>query len=241
MRKSGSSEKQIVEFLNEHWFSAIVSKGDRSTTMVVENGLYFTPSAFMTAKTHLEWPRRHGVTLTNLAEYWFTSLYKRHFVQYAFAPGETPGEVTVDRYNSFHGLGISAEAAADAVASAAVADDHKEVHQLLTDAILASPVACAYIEDKVKPLTDHILNIWCKGDQALFMYVVNWLAHLVQKRGVKTLVALVLHGPHGAGKVRGCVYTRVDYFFCCVTASRACIWWSFAGRCVSRVRGKDFG
>jgi hypothetical protein len=41
-------------------------------------------------------------------------------------------------------------------------------------------------------ITDHIYNIWCKKDEAVYNYVMNWLAHLVQKPNVKISTAILL-------------------------------------------------
>ncbi|MDB2596156.1 DUF5906 domain-containing protein [Pseudomonadales bacterium] len=47
---------------------------------------------------------------------------------------------------------------------------------------------------------DHILNCVCNGDTALYNYVINWLAHLIQKPAELPGVALVLIGDQGTGK-----------------------------------------
>ncbi len=47
---------------------------------------------------------------------------------------------------------------------------------------------------------DHVRNCICDGDQALFDYVVNWMAHLVQRPAELPGVALVLIGDQGTGK-----------------------------------------
>ena len=47
---------------------------------------------------------------------------------------------------------------------------------------------------------DHVRDCICDGDQALFDYVVSWMAHLVQKPAELPGVALVLIGDQGTGK-----------------------------------------
>lgn len=41
-------------------------------------------------------------------------------------------------------------------------------------------------------ITDHIRNIWCSKDETIFEYVMNWLAHLVQRPDVKIGTAILL-------------------------------------------------
>jgi hypothetical protein len=46
----------------------------------------------------------------------------------------------------------------------------------------------------------HILTIWCRGNEVHCKYLLDWMAHLVQRPGVKMIVAPVLKGGQGAGK-----------------------------------------
>lgn len=60
---------------------------------------------------------------------------------------------------------------------------------------------CAsYKNEDITPLLNHILNIWCKGNQAYFDYTINWMAHVLQFPWRKTQVAVVLKSIEGAGK-----------------------------------------
>lgn len=45
-----------------------------------------------------------------------------------------------------------------------------------------------------------LLRIICNNDPAVFDYVENWLAHIIQKPFMKTLVCLIFQGEEGAGK-----------------------------------------
>lgn len=47
---------------------------------------------------------------------------------------------------------------------------------------------------------DHVLHVICDGDELIFEYVVNWLAHLVQKPWEKPGVAIVAKGGKRTGK-----------------------------------------
>ena len=46
----------------------------------------------------------------------------------------------------------------------------------------------------------HIREIICSGDQAVYEYVLNWMAHIIQKPTELPGVALVLQGAQGTGK-----------------------------------------
>lgn len=49
-------------------------------------------------------------------------------------------------------------------------------------------------EEAVKPWLDHILNVWCDGDEAQYEYVLDWFAQLIQKPDQKTCVCLGIKG-----------------------------------------------
>jgi len=51
-----------------------------------------------------------------------------------------------------------------------------------------------------QPLLDHIKNRWCNCDEDQYNYVLNWLAHIVQKPWIKMGVVLCLRSKQGAGK-----------------------------------------
>jgi hypothetical protein len=51
-----------------------------------------------------------------------------------------------------------------------------------------------------KLILRHIANVICRGDPDHTLYVVRWLAHMVQRPHEKPGVALVLRGAKGAGK-----------------------------------------
>ena len=54
-----------------------------------------------------------------------------------------------------------------------------------------------------QPLLDHIRRIWCRDDEVVYTYVLNWLASVVQRPWHKLGVAILLQGEQGSGK--GCV------------------------------------
>jgi len=56
-------------------------------------------------------------------------------------------------------------------------------------------------DDNIKPLTDHILNIWCKGNKRYCEYVLNYFSWIYQKPNQKTKVMLCVKSKYeGAGK-----------------------------------------
>lgn len=57
------------------------------------------------------------------------------------------------------------------------------------------------VEKLMKPVLDHIMDIWCDNKQDRFDYVINWFAQVLQKPCDKTKVALCLKSDfEGAGK-----------------------------------------
>jgi hypothetical protein len=52
----------------------------------------------------------------------------------------------------------------------------------------------------VTPVVKHVRVIWCKGDQRVTDFLLDWCAHLIQLPGLKMGTAPVLKGGQGAGK-----------------------------------------
>ena len=68
----------------------------------------------------------------------------------------------------------------------------------------------------IGPYLDHIKNVWCKKNEVYYNYVLNWIAHTIQKPHHKTKVAIVLQSQEGAGK--GIIIQKLepafgDYFY----------------------------
>jgi hypothetical protein len=49
-------------------------------------------------------------------------------------------------------------------------------------------------------ITGHVRDIWAKGDSKIADYLLNWMAHLIQKPHIKMMTVPVLKGGQGAGK-----------------------------------------
>ena len=66
---------------------------------------------------------------------------------------------------------------------------------------LAIPRALA-CEDALQAqlVIDHIFIIWCNGNKKHCDFLLDWMAHLVQRPGVKMIACPVLKGGQGAGK-----------------------------------------
>jgi len=61
--------------------------------------------------------------------------------------------------------------------------------------------ASTFQVDECNPLLEHIKNRWCNGVDDDFEYVMNWLAHLIQKPWIKMGVVICLRSTkEGAGK-----------------------------------------
>ena len=60
-----------------------------------------------------------------------------------------------------------------------------------------------------QPLLDHILNVWCSGNQTHYEYVLNWFSWVLQKPAKKIGVCLCIQSRQGAGK--GAVLDMVRY------------------------------
>ena len=53
---------------------------------------------------------------------------------------------------------------------------------------------------KINPYLNHIREVIASGDETLYNYILNWIAFVIQKPGIKTKTALVFTGRQGAGK-----------------------------------------
>jgi hypothetical protein len=81
-------------------------------------------------------------------------------------------------------------------------EQHKHTFNLFTG-FKAKPIWDIKKEQfkKVDILLSHILNVWCKGDNEISEYILNWLAHLFQFPDKKTGIMLLFKSTkQGAGK-----------------------------------------
>jgi hypothetical protein len=83
----------------------------------------------------------------------------------------------------------------------AITKDHAfECFRQQAESKAAAVAATAAAQEQARPLLDHIRHIWCRGDQAAYDYVLDWMALLVQQPDVPPRVAIVIQGEQGAGK-----------------------------------------
>jgi hypothetical protein len=55
-------------------------------------------------------------------------------------------------------------------------------------------------EEDIKPFLDHILHIWCKGDEKSYYHIIGLFAQAIQQPYKKWNITLVLKSKEGAGK-----------------------------------------
>lgn len=65
----------------------------------------------------------------------------------------------------------------------------------------AQPVDEGVDREKIRPLLDHLFEVWADGSKENFDYIISWLSHIIKNPREKTGVALViLSEAQGAGK-----------------------------------------
>ncbi|AHC55080.1 highly derived D5-like helicase-primase [Tunisvirus fontaine2] len=81
-------------------------------------------------------------------------------------------------------------------------DSHIPVEYINTfEGFKAQPVDEGVNQEKIRPLLDHIFEVWADSSKENFDYVISWLSHIVKYPREKTGVALViLSEAQGAGK-----------------------------------------
>lgn len=77
---------------------------------------------------------------------------------------------------------------------------NNDIFNIWTGMRIKKDVAETFDENDCQLILDHIKNRWCSGNDEEYEYVLNWLAHLIQKPWVKMGVVLCLRSKQGAGK-----------------------------------------
>ena len=77
--------------------------------------------------------------------------------------------------------------------------DDSKVFNLFRGLAITQETAVQNDED-TQIFCDHIMHIWCKDDAKLCNYLLDWMAHLVQRPWIKMIVCPLLKGGQGAGK-----------------------------------------
>ena len=118
----------------------------------------------------LKYPVAKLKDIHNAGRLWVASPLKRDVQNIIFYPDEN--KKFYDTFNMFKGIPIN-----------------KELCENIK-----------YSEETVKPLQEHILNIWCKGDEKIYDYTTKLLAFYLQNLNIKSGVAIVISGDKGTGK-----------------------------------------
>ena len=178
----------IVSYLNKYW--AAVVRADKAsilqevTAWDEKDGKYRYDCIFWPIgefrDIHVNWTiHLPGMALDcSIAHLWLKSSHRRQMDKIVFRP-RPEGYVnpsTYETFNLYKGLAITRTEAA---------------------AYCAENVDW---EGQVQYVLDHIHHIWCRGNETLYQYVVNWMASLIQRPWLKLGTAIVLRGLQGSGK-----------------------------------------
>ena len=183
-----SIKMDIVLYLNKYWaaivradkFSVLqeVVVWDEKDAKYRYECTFWPPAEFK--ENHVNWTihLRGAEHECVIAYLWLKSPHRRQVDKIVFRP-RPEGYVNPSAYKTFNlyrGLAINrAQAAA----------------------------YCAAFGDWEGPLQyvlDHIRLIWCRGHEALYQYVVKWMASIIQRPWLKLGTAIVLRGLQGSGK-----------------------------------------
>ncbi len=77
---------------------------------------------------------------------------------------------------------------------------NKDLFNLWNGFNVSKEVADQYDEEEAKPVLDVIKDIWCKGDEDAYNYVLDYFSHIIQKPHIKTGVLLALKSKQGGMK-----------------------------------------
>ena len=78
--------------------------------------------------------------------------------------------------------------------------ENKDIFNVWKGYDISKEIADKFDEDEATPILEHILNCWCNKDEQSFEYVMNYLAHIIQKPWKKSGVVLALKSKQGGGK-----------------------------------------
>ena len=79
-------------------------------------------------------------------------------------------------------------------------NSNKDLFNLWNGFNVSKEVADQYDEEEAKPVLDVIKDIWCKGDEDAYNYVLDYFSHIIQKPHIKTGVLLALKSKQGGMK-----------------------------------------
>jgi hypothetical protein len=170
-------EQYLVEYMNREVGYLSHMSADASYLLISEDGQQVkTHDAMMKHFVKYKvYPEGKDKPL-NVFKVWSESMYRAEYEQINFRPetNEKRDYYTGKDYNVFRGFAIPPEAA-----------------------VKPEP-------GDIEPLLDHYKHIFCKGDEVCYEYLLNILAHVVQKPTIKTKVMVGLRSKYqGAGKNLG--------------------------------------
>ena len=87
--------------------------------------------------------------------------------------------------------------------------ENPDIFNLWNGFNISKSMADEFDETEAQFLCDHILNIWCDGDEKKYNYVMNLFAHYIQKPHKKSGVLLALRSKQGGGK--GIVLKKLEH------------------------------
>jgi hypothetical protein len=78
--------------------------------------------------------------------------------------------------------------------------ENPDIFNLWNGFNISKEIADMSDEKDAQPILDHILNLWCRGNEEHYNYILNLFAHYIQKPHIKTGILLALKGKQGCGK-----------------------------------------
>ena len=173
-------DTSMVEYINEQY----LWNNQTSDIIYLDNGVHFCKKS-VDIKNDLEMysfmvEGPNGKKIhINPGKIWMSHIKRKHVSGIDFDPEEKRKDI----YNLWKGFNI------------------KNQDCRYVDTTGAVPMC--------QPLLDHILNVWCSGNQTHYEYVLNWFSWVLQKPAKKIGVCLCIQSRQGAGK--GAVLDMVRY------------------------------
>ena len=173
-------ERYLVEYMNREVGYLSHMNVDASYLLISEDRQQVKSydamiKHFVKYKVFEEREHPKPATKHNVFKIWNESMYRAEYEQINFRPEESgDGYYMGKDFNVFRGFAIPPDAA-----------------------IKPEP-------GDIEPLLDHFMHIFCKGNKIYYEYLLNILAHVLQKPTVKTKVMVGLRSMYqGAGKNLG--------------------------------------
>ena len=179
-------DTQIRPIMNRHFAvvtdtKTVIAEIVYVSETVIKQLTIRSPTDFQSAFRNLV----HGPSKQSFLHMWLNDPQRRTYSKLVFEIDSS--RVEEDQLNQFLGFRID--------------------HVFSQQEMLAVPDAVTLRQD-LKPILDHVELVLSNGDETCARYLHKFFAHILQKRGAKTGVALVLVSMPGAGKG-----LFIDHFF----------------------------